>query len=71
MLTKSQSSWAAISLAIQSQERDWWHTVAHTVKSGSTLQRLTALIVGEAEFCAEVDDKQIGRSLKSVHMDLG
>ena len=37
----------------------------HTVKSGSTLQSLTALSVGEAEFYAVVKGGQVGRSLIS------
>ena len=44
---------------------------AHTVKSGSTLQSLTALSVGEAEFYAVVKGGQVGLSLRSVYMDLG
>ena len=39
----------------------------HTVKSGSTLQSLTALSVGEAEFYAVVKGGQVG----SMYMDLG
>ena len=35
----------------------------HTVKSGSTLQSLTALTVGEAEFYAVVEGGQGGLSL--------
>ena len=41
----------------------------HTVKSGSTLQSLTALSVGEAEFYAVVTG-QVGLSLRSKNMDL-
>ena len=37
----------------------------HTVKSGSTLQSLTALSVGEAEFCAVVKGGQVGLALRS------
>ena len=36
----------------------------HTVKSGSTLQSLTALSVGEAEFYAVVKGRQVGLSLR-------
>ena len=43
----------------------------HTVKSGPTLQSLTALSVGEAEFYALVKGGQVGLSLKSVYQDLG
>ena len=43
----------------------------HTVKSGSTLQSLTALSVGEAEFYAAVQGGQVGLSLKSLYQDLG
>ena len=43
----------------------------HTVKSGSTLQSLTALSDGEAEFYAVVKGGQVGRSLRSIYMDLG
>ena len=43
----------------------------HTVKSGSTLQSLTALSVGEAEFYAVVKGGQVGLSLRSMHRDLG
>ena len=38
----------------------------HTVKSGSTLQSLTALSVGEAEFYAVVRG-----GLRSMYQDLG
>ena len=43
----------------------------HTVKSGSTLQSLTALSVGEAEFYEVVKGGQVGQSLRSVYQDLG
>ena len=43
----------------------------HTVRSGSKLQILTALSVGEMEFCAVVKGGQLGPSLGSVPMDLG
>ena len=43
----------------------------HTVKSGSTLQSLTALSVGEAEFYAVVKRGQVGLSLRSMYQDLG
>ena len=43
----------------------------HTVKSGSTLQSLTALSVGEAEFYAVVKGGQVGLSLRSLYQDLG
>ena len=43
----------------------------HTVKSGSTLQSLTALSVGEAEFFAVVKGGQVGLSLRSTNQDLG
>ena len=43
----------------------------HAVKSGSTLQSLTALSVGEAEFCAVVKGGQVGLSLRSMYSDLG
>ena len=71
--TKSPSSWTAISLAIQSREkarRDWW-IGNHTVKSGSTLQNVTALSGGEAEFYAVVKGDQVALSLRSIYMDLG
>ena len=42
----------------------------HTVKSGSTLQSLTALSVEEAEFYA-VKEGQVGLSLRSMYQDLG
>ena len=42
----------------------------HTVKSGSTLQSLTALSVGEAEFSAVVKGRQVGLSLRSIYQDL-
>ena len=38
----------------------------HTLKVGSTLQSLTALSVGEAEFHAVVKGSQVGLSLRSV-----
>ena len=37
-----------------------------TVKSGSTLQSLTTLSVGEAEFYAVVKGDQVGLSLRSI-----
>ena len=43
----------------------------HTVKSGSTLQSLTALSVGEAEFYAVVKGGQVGLSLRSMYQTLG
>ena len=43
----------------------------HTVKSGSTLQSLTALSVGEAEFYAVVKGGQVGPTLRSICQDLG
>ena len=43
----------------------------HTVKSGSTLQCLTALSVGEAEFYAEVKGGQVGPFLRSMYQDVG
>ena len=43
----------------------------HTVKSGSTLQSLTALSVGEAEFYAVVNGGQVALSLRSMYQDLG
>ena len=43
----------------------------HTVKSGSTLQSLTAWSVGEAEFYAVVKGGQVGLSLRSMYQDLG
>ena len=43
---------------------------SHTVKSGSTLQGLTALSVGEAEFYALVKEGQVGLSFRSVYADL-
>ena len=44
---------------------------SHTVKSGPTLQRLTALSVGEAEFDAVVKGGQVGLPLRSKYIDLG
>ena len=43
----------------------------HTPKSGSTLQSLTALSVGEAEFYAVVKGGQVGLSPRSLYQDLG
>ena len=43
----------------------------HTVKSGLTLQSLTALSVGEAEFHAVVKGGQVGLALRSTNQDLG
>ena len=43
----------------------------HSVKSGSTLQSLAALSVGEAEFYAVVKRCQVGPSLRSINQDLG
>ena len=42
----------------------------HTVKSGSTLQSLIALSVGEADFYAVVTGGQVGLSLRSMYQDL-
>ena len=42
----------------------------HAVKSGSTLQSLTALSVGQAEFYAVVKGGQVGLSLRFIHQDL-
>ena len=42
----------------------------HTVFSGSTLQSLAALSVGEAEFYAVVKGCQVGPSLRSINQDL-
>ena len=42
-----------------------------TVKSGSTLQSLPALSVGEAEFYAVVKGGQAGLSLRPMYEDLG
>ena len=42
-----------------------------TVKSGSTLESLTALSVGEAEFYAVVKGGQVGLALRSIYQDLG
>ena len=50
---------------------DWWLRFGnHTVKSGSTLQSLTALSVGEAEFYAVVKGDQVGLSLRSFYHGL-
>ena len=38
----------------------------HTLKAGSTLQNLTSLSVGAAEFHAVVKGSQVGLSLKSI-----
>ena len=43
----------------------------HTAKSGSTLQSLTALSVGKAEFYAVVKGCQVGLSGRSMYQDLG
>ena len=43
----------------------------HAVKSGSTLQTLIALSVGEAEFYAVVKEGQVRLTLKSMYQDLG
>ena len=43
----------------------------HIVKSGSTLQSLTALSVGEREFHAVVKKGQVGLSLRSTYQNLG
>ena len=74
MLTRSQSSWAATLLATQSRgraRRDWWLRLVTTLKSGHTLQSLTALSVGEAEFYAVVKGSQVGLSLRSIYQGLG
>ena len=43
----------------------------HPVKSGSTLQSLTALSVGEAEFYAVAKGGPVGLHLRSIYQDLG
>ena len=43
----------------------------NTVKSGSTLQSLTVLRIGEAEFYAVVNGGQVGLSLRYMNQDLG
>ena len=43
----------------------------HTLKSSSTLQSLTALSVGEAEFLALVKGAAVGLMMKAVYADLG
>ena len=43
----------------------------YTARSGSTLQSLTALSVGQAEFYAVVKGGQVGQALRSIHQDLG
>ena len=43
----------------------------HTVKSGSLLQSLTAMSVGETEIYAVVKGGQVGLSLRSIYQDLG
>ena len=43
----------------------------HSLKSGSTLERSTALGVGVAEFYAVVRGGRVGLSLTSIYMDLG
>ena len=61
--------------ATQSRRKSTTGVVAqfgnHTVKSGSTLQSLTALSVGEAEFYSAVKGGQVGWSLRSMFQDLG
>ena len=74
-LTKSKSPWTAISLAIQSRERERATRLVarigvHTVKSESTHQSLIALSAGGAAFHAVVKGCQIGLSLRSIHMDV-
>ena len=62
-------------LATQSRGRARTGLVAqignHTVKSGSTLQSLTALSVGEAEVLRSGEGGQVGLYLRSVYRDLG
>ena len=41
------------------------------MNSGSTLQSLAVLSVGEAEFYAVVKRGQVGLSLRSMYQDLG
>ena len=74
MLTRSQSSWAATWLATHSRgrvRRDWWLRSVTTLKSGYSLQSLTALSVGEAKFYAVVKGGQVGLFLRSIYQDLG
>ena len=62
-------------LATQSRGRARRDLVAqignHTVKSGSTLQSLTACSVGDAEIYAVVKGGQVGLSLRSMYKNLG
>ena len=46
------------------------HIGNHTVKSGSTLQSLTTLSVGEADIYAVVKGGQVGLCLRSMYQDL-
>ena len=74
MLARLQFLWTATLRATQSRgkaRRDWWLRLVTTVKSGSTLQSLTALSAGEAEFDAVVKGCQVGLSLRSMYQDLG
>ena len=75
MLTRSQSSWPAELAGDPVSRKSTTGLVAqignYTVKSGSTLQSLTALSVGEAEFYAVVKGGQVGLALRSKNHDLG
>ena len=75
MLTRSQSSWTADFAGDPVSRKRTTGLVAqignYTAKSGSTLQRLTALSVGEAEFYAVVKGGQVGLAMRSIYQDLG
>ena len=75
MLTRSQYSWTATFAGDPVSRKSTTGLVAqignHTVKSGSALQSLTALSVGDAEFYAVVKEGQVGLSLRSMYQDLG
>ena len=68
-------SWTATLLATQARARVrrdcWLRLVTTPFKSGSTLQSLTALSAGEAEFYAVVIGGQVGPALRSIYQDLG
>ena len=73
MLMKSSSSWTAADDPVS--RKSTTGLVAQignqTVKSGSTLQSLTALSVGDAEFYAVMKGCLVELSLKSMYQDLG
>ena len=65
------SDFAGEPVSRKSTTRYWWLRSVTTLKSGSTLQSLTAWSVGVAKFYAVVKDGRVGLFLRSMYQDLG